>query len=135
MSADRVVFSPRTAREFLLCDPKLQGILLWLATQWPPTDMVIVDIFRTADEEAAAGGVSGIHTVGPPYRAIDVRVTNLSGDPQMAADNIGAIVNAKYVYDPTRPDKLVAFTQKHGTGPHVHLQVHPNTDFKPGQQA
>jgi hypothetical protein len=92
--------------------------------------MVIGDIHRDAAEEAAAGGVSGIHVVGPPYRAIDVRVFNLPGDKQIAADAIGAIVNHKYIYDPARPSKLVAFTQAHGTGAHVHLQVHPATTFR-----
>jgi len=132
MSADRVSFSPRTLREFLLCEPRLQGILVWLASQWPPAEMIVGNIYRTATEEAAAGGVSGIHMAGPPYRAIDVRVTNLPGDPQQAADNIGALVNAKYIYDPARPTKLVAFTQQHGSGPHVHLQVHAATDFRVG---
>jgi hypothetical protein len=130
MGALCLQFSTRGLREFLQCDPKLQGVLLWLATQWAPAALIVGDIHRTSEEEVAAGGVSGIHTVGPPYRAIDVRVTNLTGDPQVAADNIGALVNLKYVYDPARPDKLVAFTQKHGTGPHVHLQVHANTDFR-----
>lgn len=113
-----------------MCDPKLQDVLVWLSEQWPPADMLIGNIFRTAAEEAAASGVSGIHTVGPPYRAIDVRVSNLPGDPQQAADAIGALVNARYVYDPARPDKVVAFTQKHGTGPHVHLQVYAATNLR-----
>jgi hypothetical protein len=130
MSATTINFTPRGLREFLLCDVKLQGILIWLATQWPPAELLIGDIHRDAAEEAAAGGVSGIHMTGPPYRAIDVRVTNLPGDPQVAADAIGALVNRKYVYDHARPDKLVAFTQRHGTGPHVHLQVHQATDFR-----
>ena len=130
MSATRVCFTPRTIGEFRQCDRKLADILCWLATQWPPADLVIVDIWRTPSEELAAGGLSGIHMEGPPYRAIDIRVTNLPGDPQVAADAIGALVNARYVYDPSRPDKLVAFTQKHGSGPHVHLQVHPATTLK-----
>ena len=108
-------------------------MLVWLGHQWPPSaDMVIVDIWRDADEEIAAGGKSGIHTVGPPYRAIDIRVTNLGGDPQVWADSLGAMVNAKYVYDPARPMKLVAVTQPHGTGPHVHLQVCFATTLRPG---
>jgi hypothetical protein len=113
--------------EFLLCDPKLQGILLWVAGEWPPTEMWVGNIHRTEAEELAVGGKSGIHVVGPPYRAIDIRVSNLPGDPQQAADNMGARVNAHYVYDPARPGKLVAFTQQHGTGPHIHLQTHSAT--------
>jgi hypothetical protein len=130
MTAARVCFTPRTLREFTLCAPMLQEVLLWVARLWPPGEMLVGDIFRTLTEERLAGGVSGIHTVGPPYRAIDVRVSNLPGDHQKAADSIGARVNARYVYDPTRPTKLVAFTLAHGTGPHVHLQVHKNTALR-----
>jgi hypothetical protein len=108
----------------------LQDILTWVAMQWPPLEMIVGSIYRTADEEAAVGGVSLIHTVGPPYRAIDVHVSNLPGDHQIAADAIGALVNRRYVYDPTRLTKLVAFTQAHGTGPHIHLQVHVNTKLR-----
>lgn len=130
MSASQILFSPRGLAEFILCHLKLQEILAWTATQWPPTDLFVGSIFRTAHEEIAAGGVSGIHTVGPPYRAADLHVSNLTGDPQVAADNIGARINARYVYDPSRPDKVVAFTKKHGTGPHIHVQVHANTALR-----
>jgi hypothetical protein len=130
MSATRVCFPIRSLREFLLCAPMLQAILLHVAEQWPPADMLIGNIYRTEAEELAAGGKSGIHRGPPPYRAIDVRVTNLPGDPQQAADAIGALVNARYVYDQARPEKLVAFTQAHGSGPHVHLQVHSSTALK-----
>ena len=135
MSANSVCFTPRTLREFLLCHSTLQGVLVWLALQWPARSMEIVDIYRTEEEEAAAGGVSGIHCDGPPYRAIDIRVSNLvniTTDAQAWADAIGAMVNAKYIYDPARPTKQVAFTQPHGTGPHVHLQVCPATTLRPG---
>jgi len=130
MSAALVSFTPRGLGEFILCDPMLQGILSWLAGQWPPTDLIVGDIYRTEAEETVAGGISGIHRVGPPYRAIDVRVTNLTGDHQAAAAAIGEMINRRYVYDPARPTKLVAVTQPHGTGPHVHLQVCGGTMFR-----
>ena len=130
MSASSVSLTPRGLREFLQCDPKLQGILLWLAGQWPGVELIVGSIYRTAAEEAAAGGVSGIHMAGPPYRAIDVHVSNLPGDHQAAADAVGSLVNQKYVYDPLRPSKVVAYTTAHGTGPHVHLQVHSGTEWR-----
>lgn len=105
----------------------LQEILSFLALIWPDADLDVTCIHRTPEEEAAAGGKSGIHVAGPPFRAIDVRVKNLPGDPQQAAEDLGAKVNARYVYDPARPGMLCAFTAPHGTGPHIHLQVHPAT--------
>ena len=131
MSATRIAFTARTLGEYLMCDPRLQGILLYVAREWPPAEMIVGDIYRTEAEEVLAGGVSGIHRQPPQYRAIDVRVTNLPGDPQQAADAIGARVNAQYVYDPARPAKLVAFTAPHGTGPHIHLQVCAATFHRP----
>ena len=122
--------TPRMLREFLQCHSTLQGILLWLAGQWPTADLEITCIHRTPEEEAAAAGKSGIHVAGPPYRAIDVRVSNLVGNPQASADFWGDFVNAKYVYDPGRPELSVAVTAPHGTGPHIHLQVHDHTGFR-----
>lgn len=135
MSATQVSFTLRGLFEFLRCDPKLQGILLWVGSQWPPTELLVGDIHRTAEENAAAEAKTDIHVVGPPFRAIDVRVSNLTGNPQEAADHIGALVNARYVYDPTRPGMVVAYTVPHGTGPHVHLQVCERSDFRQGQKA
>jgi hypothetical protein len=130
VSAGRVIFNPRNLREFRLCDPKLQDILVWLADNWVPADMVVGDVHRTAAENAAAEAKTDIHVVGPPYRATDIHVSNLPGDPQKAAEAIGALVNARYVYDPARPTMVVAYTVPHGTGPHVHLQVHANTGLR-----
>ena len=135
MSATGVEFTTRRLEEFLACDPQLQEIVLWIAQQWPPTQLLIGNIYRTPEEEAAAGGVSGIHCAGPPYRAVDIRVSNLAGDPQQAADAIGALVNRRWEYDPSRPTKLVAFTQPHGTGPHIHVQVHARTVRRGGMVA
>ena len=132
MSALRVSFTPRGLFEFLRCDPKLQGILLWTASVWPPAELLVGDVHRTVEENTAAEAKTDIHVVGPPYRAIDVRVSNLTGDPQAAADAIGARVNARYAYDPSRPAMVVAYTVPHGTGPHVHLQVHQKTEFRVG---
>jgi hypothetical protein len=127
VSATRICFTPRTLGEFTACVPRLQEILAFLALIWPDADLEVTCIHRTPEEEAAAGGKSGIHVAGPPYRAIDVRVRNISGDPQGAADALGAKVNERYAYDPARPEMECAFTAPHGTGPHIHLQVHPAT--------
>jgi hypothetical protein len=127
MSASRICFTPRTLGEFTSCDRKVQELLAYLALVWPDADLEVTCIHRTAEEEAAAGGKSGVHVGLPPYRAIDVRVKNLTGNAQAAAEALGAKVNERYAYDPSRPSKLCAFTAPHGTGPHIHLQVHANT--------
>lgn len=130
MSAARIIFTPRTLGEFLQCHSTLQDVLRHLAARWPSgKDLIVGDIHRTAAEEIAAGGKSGVHVAGPPYRATDVRVSNLDA-PQTMADVLGDYVNAKYIYDPARPALLVAVTSPHGTGPHIHLQVHPATALR-----
>lgn len=129
MKGYHICFTSRGLTEFILCHPMLQAILLYAADSWPPENMIVGDIYRTEEEEKAAGGKSGIHRQGPPYRAIDLRVRNLE-NPQQAAEAIAARVNAKYIYDPTRPEKVVAYAAPHGTGPHIHLQTCPRTAFR-----
>lgn len=132
MKPPRICFTHRQLGEFLLCQSALQEILLYVASVWPPVDMELTRIHSSAEENIAAGAETVIHVVGPPYRAIDIRVTNLPGDPQIAADALGELVNHRYAYDPTRPSLQVAVTASHGTGPHVHLQVHPRTELRDG---
>lgn len=131
MPAKRIIFGQRNLGEFLACERTLQVLLAFCALVWPDgEDLVIGDIHRTDEENVAAEAKTPIHVVGPPFRAIDVRVTQLPGDPQANADAIGAKIRDRYVYDPDRPTMVVAYTQPHGNGPHVHLQSHQNTRLR-----
>ncbi len=87
--------------------------------------MVITSIYRTKTEDVRLGG-SGVHSA-KPHRALDIRVKNLVGDFQEKADEVAAILNANWAYDPDRPHLRVAISKVHGSGPHLHLQVHPKT--------
>lgn len=69
----------------------------------------------------------GVHTVGPPYRAMDISVYTLGSDWPQEVQRLADIINEMFVYDPARPNKVVCYVKPHGTGPHIHLQVHPNT--------
>jgi hypothetical protein len=80
---------------------------------WHPT---ITCIWRAQGEDQALGG-TGIHYY---WRAIDLRTKDVS-QPQV--DALVAYVNGRYVYDATRPQKVVAYGKPHGSGPHLHLQV------------
>lgn len=80
-------------------------------------EVVCTSGIRTWTEDKKVGG-SGIHVVG---RAIDFAV--VTKNPQQLYDDIGKVVNAAWEYDPKRPGMPVAYTDLHGTGPHVHLQV------------
>lgn len=122
--------SVRLLREFNDIDSKLYEVFITLAERfWPDSRQAVrvTCIFRSAAEEAAAGGKSGIHALSSPYRAIDIGAKEFT---QAEIDAAAAAVNAVWVYDPARPDKLVCFAAPHGTGPHFHLQVHPSTRRK-----
>lgn len=87
-------------------------------------------VLETAIEEVKSKMRSGIHAVPPPYRALDGSGRNLARNRPAQWEVCGKIataVNRFFVYDPRRPEKLVAVGAKHGTGPHVHFQVHPRT--------
>jgi len=60
-----------------------------------------------------------------PVRAVDLR-SWCYGDKE--AYDIMHQINARWAYDPTRPEKKVAIIHRVGTGGiHFHIQVHENT--------
>ena len=85
--------------------------------------VVTSSIYRTIAENRAAGAKTIVH-VTVPHRAqdIDTKAVNTSL-VSLVVDRL----NAAWCYDHTRPSLPVAFARPHGTGPHIHLQVHPNT--------
>lgn len=91
------------------------------ATATDQTVVTLTSLNRPKTEDDKLGG-SGIHVVGPPWRAVDVAFKSWE-----EAQEVAALVNAKWIYDPKRPQMKVAYAKKHGTGPHIHLQVHPRT--------
>jgi len=68
-----------------------------------------------------------IHVVGPPYRALDGRITNIGDRYQELAEEVADRINRYFIYDGSRPEKRVALAYPHGNGPHIHHQVHPST--------
>ncbi len=87
---------------------KLIDIILWMDTTG--YKIIITSAYRPGDP-----GVHG--TI--PGRGIDIRSSGFS-DPQAAVDKI----NAKWEYDPHRPDKDVAIYHNTGRGWHLHIQAH-----------
>lgn len=81
---------------------------------------LLTEVWRSWEADKALGG-SGVH---PSWRAVDVRTFDIP------ADHVEAVVrwvNSRWQYDPLRPWMKVAYHKPHGTGPHIHLQVHPRT--------
>lgn len=90
---------------------------------WRP---LVDSIWRSEAEEddisrRTGTATSRIHTA---WRAIDLSVSDAPAGAQQAVETA---VNSLYEYDPARPAMLVAYGAPHGTGPHIHLQVHPST--------
>ena len=123
----RITMTARQFKEAMQLDSRLQEMLVELTATWPAQQMVVTSVHRTANENEQAGARSQIHVVGPPYRAVDLRIRNIDGDFQRIAEEIAEDLNDDWAYDPDRPDKPVAFARVHGSGPHIHLQVHPRT--------
>lgn len=87
----------------------------------PSSELWVSSIGRTPKEDE---GRSGIHSAGPPWRAVDC---GWIGMTQEQIERVCKDVNSHYMYDPVRPHIKVAFGAPHGTGLHIHYQVHPNT--------
>ena len=114
----------RQLQEFRDLHPTLEDVLQDLLHFWPTEiPFVITDIGRTHEEDDALNA-SGIHSAGPPWRALDFRTRTVADD---LITSIAEDINDRWIYDPSRPGKKVLFHLPHGTGPHGHLQVHPET--------
>ena len=81
----------------------------------------LTEVWRSPGADKKLGG-SGVH---PAWRAVDIRTRDV------APEKVEALVrhvNDKWMYgNPLRPLLKVAYHKPHGTGPHIHLQVHPRT--------
>jgi hypothetical protein len=98
--------------------PILKQVLNTLMVIAREDDLVFTSTYRPGDK-----GVHG--TV--PLRAVDIRVWNLKkNDPEDLVTNLNNI----YIYDPERPGMSVAVLHDVGSGPHIHIQVHPNTKIR-----
>ena len=121
----RISLSQKHLKEYEKCQVTLKQIFNDLMDIWPIDEIYITCIYRTPEEDKKLHA-SGVHAT-IPHRAIDVRITTLPGDYQLLANKISNDLNARWSYDFTRPRLKVAYTKPHGTGPHIHLQVHYQT--------
>ena len=132
MKNTRIVLTPRQLQEVGQLHPTLMEMLRELMMRWPEDTIELSCVGRSWEEDKELGA-SGIHSAGPPWRAIDVRIRTLgetdemTPQDQIAADNIADKINAGWLYDPLRPKIEEVISRQHGTGPHIHLQVHPRT--------
>ena len=90
----------------------LRVILLWVEKE-TGFEFTITSLYRMND--------IGVHGQ-LPLRGTDLRVRDL-----MSGKVLEELVNDKWTYDPTRPDKKCAYLHGSGANLHLHLQVHPNT--------
>jgi len=94
---------------------------------WPDnTILLITDIYRTLSENASYGAKTTIHVTpeGASHRAADARTTLIS---DATKEKVIDFVEKHWIYDPERPLLMAVFGAPHGSGPHLHFQVHLNT--------
>lgn len=114
------------ARNPILADVLADAILIAARLGWR---LVITSVYRNRREDIAVGGTGrGVHTL---WRAVDIRTRDVRA--RLVAD-LKMQLDARWIYDPTRLDPTtgqstypLAYAKPHGTGPHLHLQVHPRT--------
>lgn len=115
LSVESLSLAPQL-REVVALVKVVAGALGW-------EKIVVTSIFRTLEENRKAKAKSLVH-VTRPHRAMDLRTYDVSPKTVAAVTDE---VNRVFVYDPNRPGFPVAISRPHGNGPHIHLQVHPNT--------
>ena len=126
MKGTRINLSQRQLREFADLDENLFGVFIDLIGAWPDKELYIMSIYRTPEEDKKLGA-SGVHAT-TPHRAMDIKITNLGVEFQKKANDVSEVLNSIWSYDLKRPTMGVAYSKLHGTGPHMHLQVHPRTE-------
>lgn len=114
------------ARNPILADVLADAILIAARLGWR---LVITSVYRNRREDIAVGGTGrGVHTL---WRAVDIRTRDVRA--RLVAD-LKRSLDERWVYDPMRIDPVtgestypLCYVKPHGTGPHFHLQVHPET--------
>lgn len=124
-----VTMSFKCLMEMQSLEPRLLSLFSNMVNLWPDGYLRVTSINRSKKQNELSGAKSLIHVVGPPYRAMDISIHGLTGG-QEKAQEMCDLLNDIFVYDPQRPTKPVAYCKPHGTGPHIHLQVHPRTRLK-----
>ena len=130
MSESRICLTHRQLKEMRALDPVLQCVVEDALFHWPGDRLEVVSIYRTAEENTAAGARTRVHVTNP-HRAADLRIRNLGDGLQRKADAVAEVLNTLWSYDPKRSRLKVAISKPHGTGPHIHIQVHPRTIRRP----
>jgi hypothetical protein len=121
----------RISREWELVNPLLRKIVLE-ATEyaaWLGWQLLLTCLVRTSlENDALYGGhgdhLTGVHVIG---NGADVRTRDQK--PSVVAQ-VASYVNSRWVYDPTRPQMVVALNEGAGVGSsavHLHVQVHART--------
>lgn len=85
--------------------------------------VVVTSMWRTRAENKVAGAKTLVHCQ-KPIRAADIRIRDQNPE---VVEMVGKALNGMFQYDPKQPRLSVALWRLHGTGPHIHLQVHANT--------
>jgi len=103
-------------RQHEYIDPSLRSLLQWIEETTGLT-FTITSQYRQGDD-----GVHG--TI--PLRGTDLRMRNA---------RIGTVIqdyiNEYWVYDASRPEKKCCKLHGEGANLHLHIQVHPSTEFNP----
>ena len=128
MSID-IVISAASYLQSIRLRPPMRRVLRDAFAAWPDPICTVGSIYRPYAEEKQLGR-SGVHGTDDldhgGHRAVDIPTADW-----VIASRVAVYVNARWVYDPARPGKMVAYAAEHGTGPHVHLQISTTTHHKP----
>ena len=96
-------------------DKTLRELAVWIEAE---TGMEFTDtsIYRIGD--------NGVHGT-LPVRGIDLRCRS-----KEIGLSIEALINRAWMYDPGRLGKKCCYLHGDGSNLHLHLQVHPKTEFR-----
>lgn len=95
-------------------DPQLRKMAVWVEEK-TGVKFTVTSLYRIGD--------TGVHGT-LPLRGLDFRCRSME-----FGITVEALINKNWKYDPKRPLKTCCLLHGEGTNLHLHLQVHPNTEF------
>ena len=95
-------------------DGKLRKILSWVEDT-TGLEFTITSLYRIGDK--------GVHG-SLPLRGTDLRCRNMQ-----VGTMVESLINSHWQYDSSRPTMKCAVLHGSGSNLHIHVQVHPKTEF------
>lgn len=92
-------------------------------------DPTLKEVLKSREEITGPGVITSLYRIDDPgvHGTLPLRGIDERCHLKSVGEAIAGYINARWIYDPTRPKKKVCICHNTGAGLHIHYQVHANT--------